>query len=335
MATGRRARTTARHSAPGDRGRARGKTATNLWVVGALLLAVLSVAVLLNAIASQDGDDYDAEQAQQELEEEVAESAAPTAAEEAESIRVALAGIAEDISDEFGVSIGATMRAGGGIIHVGDIQMTSALSSIKVPISMAAVQQAQVTGEPVESLREDIDAAIMASDNDAALRLWESLGDETEAAEKVSAVLHQGGDPTNALTSQDENAYQGFGDIHWSLDHQVIFANRMACVNGADMVIGAMGQLIDEHSGGLGQLPDAHIKGGWGMTTDDEFILREFGLAGPAGSQVPLAVAVIPEDGTESTAREAMAEMSSRIAPLVEESSATGGDADCQGVTAP
>ncbi|HIW90464.1 MAG TPA: hypothetical protein H9870_02190 [Candidatus Corynebacterium avicola] len=306
----------------------------NLWVVGALLLAVLSVAVLLSAIASQDDDGYDEQRAQQELEEDVAESAAPTASQEAEHIQASLTTVADEIAEEFDVSVGATMRAGGGNVHVGDIQDTSALSSIKVPISIAAVQDAQVNGQPVEELQEDIEAAITVSDNDAALRLWEGLGDETEAAEKVSAVLHQGGDPTDALTARDDDAYEGFGDIRWSLDHQVIFANRMACVNGSDMVTDAMGRLAEEHMGGLGQLPDARIKGGWGMTTDDQFILREFGLAGPAGSQVPLAVAVIPEDGTEATAREAVAEMARRIAPLVEESSGSDGDADCQAVTA-
>ncbi|MGP5653735.1 hypothetical protein [Candidatus Corynebacterium faecigallinarum] len=306
------------------------KNRTNLWVVGALLLAVLSVTVFLNGLSADRGDDGGRDR--EALEQEIAASSAPTAAEEAEDIEASLAGIVEDISAEFGVQTGATMRAGGGIVHAGELQDIPALSSIKVPVSVAAVQDKLLTGAPVEEQDADIDAALTRSDNDAALRLWESLGSDEESAVAVGGVLSQAGDPTDTLRDRDLDTYEGFGDITWSLDHQVIFANLLACLNGAEQPLDAMGRLVDEHRGGLGQLPEARVKGGWGYDADDQFILREFGLAGPAQAQVPLAVAVIPEDGQEETARKAVGEMARRLAPVVDEASATGGDADCQAV---
>ncbi|MEY8566933.1 hypothetical protein [Corynebacterium sp.] len=300
----------------------------NLWVVGALLLAILSVAVFLNGLSADDGDE--AERNRRALEQDVAASSVPTSEEEAENIRVALAGVVEEVSGEFGVTAGATMRAGGGIVHVGELQDAPALSSIKVPVSVAAVQKSLRDGQPVEDLVPDIDQAITVSDNDAALRLWQTLGNDDEAAGELGAVLGQGGDPTDTTVDWSRDDYEGFGDIAWTLDHQTIFANRMACVLGSEQALDAMGRLTEEHSTGLAQLEGARVKGGWGDTADDSFILREFGLVGPVGAQVPVAVAVIPEDGSEETARAAVSEMARRIAPLVDEASANGGAAECQ-----
>lgn len=307
------------------------ETQTNppsLWVVGGLLLAILSAAVFLNGLSADDGDE--AERRQRALEQDVAVSSVPTAEQEAESIRVALAAVTDGIGAEFGVTAGATMRAGGGIVHVGELQEARALSSVKVPVSIAAVQKSLRDGRPVEDLVPDIDQAITVSDNDAALRLWQTLGNDDEAAAELGAVLGQGGDPTDTTVDWSREDYEGFGDIVWTLDHQTIFANKMACVLGSEKVLDAMGRLSDEHRTGLGQLEGARVKGGWGDTADGSFILREFGLVGPVGAQVPVAVAVIPEDGQEETARAAVSEMARRIAPLVDEASANGGAAECQ-----
>lgn len=303
----------------------------SLWVVGALLLAVLSVAVFVNGLA-EDGDGDGRHQ--EALEQEVAESAEPTSEEDAEYIHASLNRIVDEISAEFGVVVGVTVRGGGGIVHAGEIQDAPALSTVKVPLSVAAVQRKLRDGEPVEELAEEIDAAITVSDNDSALRMWQSLGEDEDAARALGELLAQGGDPTDTMRDRERDDYGGFGDITWSLDHQTIFANRMGCLLGAGQTLDAMGRLTEEHSGGLGQLVDAHVKGGWGDTADGRFILREFGLVGPAGAQVPVAVAVIPDDGSEEAGRAAVAEMARRIAPVVDEASANGGAAECQ-VTAP
>jgi hypothetical protein len=327
---------TRRPGRPGQSGRPRRTgqpgNRSSLWVVGAMLLAVLSVAVFLDGLSGDDGEKDS--RAGQDSEQDVASSSAPTAEEEAENIRTELAGIAEDIGSEFDATVGVSMRAGGGLVHAGDLQEIPGLSSIKVPIAMAAVQNAESSGDPVEDLIPDIDAAITESDNDAALRLWQSLGDEDEAAGALGSVMAEAGDSTDTFADKEREDYEGFGDITWTMDNQATFANRMACVNGAEPVLDAMSRLIEEHSGGLGQLQDAHIKGGWGTTADGDFVLREFGLMGPADAQVPLSIAVIPDDGTEETSREAVAEMASRIEPLVEESSSGDGTAECQAAAA-
>lgn len=70
----------------------------SLWIVGALLLGVLSVAVLLNGFAADDGDE--AERQRRALEQDVAASSEPTSRQEADDIRVDLAAAVVDVSAE-------------------------------------------------------------------------------------------------------------------------------------------------------------------------------------------------------------------------------------------
>jgi len=217
------------------------------------------------------------------------------------------------------------------VVHSGEIEEARAWSSAKVPIVFAAVQKSLSSPESLsDDLIANVDAALTMSDNDAALSLWDELGTDEEASAAVDSVFRQAGDPTDAVSDRERDDYEGFGDIQWTLDNQVIFANRMACLTGAERILPAMDQVVAEHRQGLGLLPQARFKGGWGVEPDGSFLLREFGLVGMTGRQIPVAVAVIPDDGEEITARQATGALAEELGPLLDGLVETGGTADCQ-----
>jgi hypothetical protein len=310
---------------------------SRLWPATALVLAILSIGVVIS-VATDDGDDdgnpavsREEREQQRALESDVAEQSRPTDKAESDRINGQLSDAVAEISGKYDVTLGVSIRAAGGVVHAGDLQTIPAWSSIKVPIAVAAVQKALQSGG-ADALTEDVDAAIMNSDNDAALRLWQTLGDsDRESARYVDAVLRQAGDPTQSVADQDRDDYGGFGDDQWSLDNQVIFANRLACLAGTEPVLGAMGRINDDHRRGFGRLPGVLFKGGWGNSDEDgSYLLREFGLAGADGARVPLSAAVIPADGSDETARSAMFDLAGKLEPVIAEAAGDGGAADCQ-----
>ncbi|AGP31806.1 serine hydrolase [Corynebacterium terpenotabidum] len=300
-----------------------------LWVLGTLLLAILSITVLVTALQDVDSDAGDVDEERAALESAAIEASRPTEQEQANAATTRLTEVITDIEERYDVVIGVSSRAGGGVIHAGDLDDVRAWSSVKVPIALAAVQNALKEGTTAD-LADDITLALTQSDNDAALRLWETLGTDEESSTAVDTVLRQAGDPTDAESDRSNDDYEGFGDIHWSLDNQIIFANRLGCLAGADQVLDAMGQVIPEYRRGLGLLPNARFKGGWGTEPDGTYLLREFGLVGEEGRQVPLAIAVEPADGTDTTARAAAGALAEALAPVITELADADGTAQCQ-----
>ena len=103
-----------------------------------------------------------------------------------------------------------------------------------------------------------------------------------------------------------------------------------SCLPGAEQVLDQMGHVVDEHRDGLGQLPGARFKGGWGDENDGTYLFREFGLVGEADHQVPVAFTIVPGDATDATAREASAALAEALAPVITDLGAEGGVAECQ-----
>lgn len=317
----------------GNSGRGGGGTNTvGLWTLGAILLLILSVTVLVTALQDADSTDQQVDEEQSALGSVAAEAARPTQEEVAGEITRRLDSIVSDIAETYDATVGLSLRAGGGVVHVGDVEDARAWSSVKVPIALAAVQHQLAAGDDgdVDALSDDITLALTRSDNDAALRLWQSLGTDEESSVAVDGVFRQAGDPTDAEYDRGREDYGGFGDIHWTLDNQVIFANRLACLDGADKVLDPMGHVVEEHRRGLGLLPDARFKSGWGEEPDGSFLLREFGLVGAAGSQIPVALAVLPGDDTEATARDAAGALAEALSPVIADLAGKDGTAQCQ-----
>ena len=293
----------------------------------AVVLALLSVGVVVSAVTSGDGSGTDGSdgtglsreerEQQQALERDVAEQSRPTDEAVAATVRADLTAAVTAVAEKYDVQVGVSVRAAGGVVHAGELQDLRAWSSIKVPVAVAAEQKALQTGGG-DDIAADVDAAITASDNDAALRLWDSLGDTDEdSARYVDVVLRQAGDPTKTVADRGRLDYEGFGDDRWTLDNQVIFADRLACLTGAGPVLDAMGRISDDHRHGAGELPGALFTGGWGADADGTYLLREFGLAGDEGARVPFAVAVTTADGSDATARDAVADLAQRLTPVL------------------
>lgn len=301
-----------------------------LWTLATILLFILSVAVFVSALQhSGRGGQPAVDEEQAALESAAAQAARPTHQQQADEVTAALDTIVDQISGQYHVTLGVSLRAGGGVVHSGVVEDARAWSSVKVPIAFAAVQKGLTDGT-VDTLVPDLDLALTMSDNDAALRLWQTLGTDEQSSAAVDAVLRQAGDPTNAEADRNRDDYGGFGDIRWSSDDQVIFANRMACLPGAEQVLAPMGQVVAEHRQGLGLLPMARFKGGWGVEPDNTYLLREFGLVGEKDLQIPVAFVLRPDDGSDVTARQAAGALSGALRPLIIELADKGGVADCQ-----
>lgn len=298
-----------------------------LWVLGALLLLILSVTVFVSALGETSDDG--APQQQAALEGAASEASRPTSADQAATVTAQLASLVGDVEKKYGVTAGVSLQAGGGVVHAGEIEDARAWSTVKVPIALAAVQKGLADGT-ADDLTDDIGLALTMSDNDAALRLWETLGTDEQSSAAVDDIFRQAGDPTDAEGDRAREDYGGFGDIHWSLDNQVIFANRLGCLDGADRVLDQMGQVVPEHRRGLGLLPGARFKGGWGDEPDGTYLLREFGLVGAKDRQVPVSVAVLPDDASDATARQAAGALAEALAPMVTALADQGGVAQCQ-----
>jgi hypothetical protein len=331
---------TARHQAPaGASRRGTGPRPGTVPAAVAVVLVLLSVGVVVSAVTGgsggrgADGADgtglsREEREQQQALERDVSEQSRPTDEAVATTVRADLTAAVTAVAEKYDVQVGVSVRAAGGVVHAGELQDLRSWSSIKVPVAVAAEQKALQTGGG-DDIAADVDAAITASDNDAALRLWDSLGDTDEdSARYVDVVLRQAGDPTKTVADRNRSDYEGFGDDRWTLDNQVIFADRLACLTGAGPVLDAMGRISDDHRHGAGELPGALFKGGWGADADGTYLLREFGLAGDEGARVPFAVAVTTADGSDATARDAVADLAQRLTPVLTGAAGSVGSAD-------
>lgn len=169
----------------------------------------------------------------------------------------------------------------------GSLEDDTAWSTIKVPLALAAYRQD-------ESFQASIDASLTVSDNASAQRLWDSLGGGEQAAAAVEAVLREAGDLTAVQPHVTREGFTAFGQTAWAPQDQAKFAAALPQLEGAEAVLGPMGRVAPSQSYGLGQLPDAAFKGGWGPDPSGRYLTRQFGVVGDHG----VAVAVIPADGT-------------------------------------
>lgn len=170
----------------------------------------------------------------------------------------------------------------------GSLTDTTAWSTSKVPLAIAAYRQ-----DP--STTALIDAAITVSDNASAQALWDGLGGGEQAAAAVGAVLAEAGDTsTQVQPYATREGFTAFGQTMWSTQAQASFAAALPGLAGSEAVLGPMGRIDPAQSYGLGLLPNAAFKGGWGPDASGQYLIRQFGLIDGRG----IAIAVIPADGT-------------------------------------
>lgn len=205
------------------------------------------------------------------------------------SARTALEQVVADHSDDHLVLALAPVGGQGEPVTVGTDEPTPAWSTVKVPLALAAHR-----AHPQDAdTRADVEAALVRSDNDAAMRLWTGLGTPTRARRAVEAVLRDGGDrSTRVEDEQTAPGFSPFGQTRWRPEDQARFMAGAACLPDAETVLEPMGRVVDWQDWGLGRLEGAVAKGGWGPTPEG-YVVRQVGLVpGAKGGQVAVAVQV-------------------------------------------
>lgn len=164
-----------------------------------------------------------------------------------------------------------------------------AWSTIKVPLALAATRAAPDDG----AVEADVELALTASDNDAALRLWQGLGSPTRAQRAVEDVLADSGDPRTRVERRSTvPGFSPFGQTRWRASDQARFVAGAVCLPDAKTVTDPMSRVLDWQAWGVGRLDGSLVKGGWGPT-DDGYVARQLGvIRGAKGEHVVVTVTV-------------------------------------------
>jgi hypothetical protein len=184
----------------------------------------------------------------------------------------------------------------------GGLRDAIAWSTSKVPVAMA-VYAAGLADAQQANLR----AAITASDNAAAERLWAALGGGQAAAQAADAQLQAAGDTRTAMESRTLRAgFTPFGQTDWKLTDQVRFTAGMACTDAGAQVLDLMRQTIAGQRWGLGSAGvQAQMKGGWGPGTrpgtNGGYLDRQMGVMVIKGKPLAVTIAALPSDGQHGT----------------------------------
>lgn len=211
---------------------------------------------------------------------------APAAANDVQSL---LDATVANVSATYGGQLGVATVAESGPASAGFTAVSPAWSTIKVPIAVAALRA-------VPGFEPDARAAITASDNAAAERLYSAVGPEA-----VDTVLGETGLAATVNTAKLRPEFSTFGQTSLSVADEATFADALACVNGSAPVLELMGQIDPSQAYGLGAVGGV-FKGGWGPDTAGAYQVRQFGLVPRGdGTWAPLALTALPGDGTYAT----------------------------------
>jgi hypothetical protein len=178
-------------------------------------------------------------------------------------------------------------------LTLGSWRSGPAWSTIKVPLVLAALRE-----ERVPYVTDQMTAAITKSDNAAADAIWTRLGDPDIAAGKVDAVLAEAGDFTRVQSRRVRREFSAFGQTDWSLTNQVRFMSTAACDSRSPPVLTLMGRIDKGQRWGLGRIPGARFKGGWGPSPAGKYLQRQIGLISTSVGLSAVAVAAEPSSGT-------------------------------------
>ena len=191
-------------------------------------------------------------------------------------------------------------------IMLGDWEHGPAWSTIKVPLIIAALRQ-----ENPPTVTDAMTAAITESDNAAAESIWASLGDPVTAARKVEAVLRQTGDSTTVQSQKVRPEFTAFGQTDWSLTDQARFTSVAVCDSANAPVFALMGRVQPDQRWGIGTVPGAQFKGGWGPSPTGSYLVRQLGVLPAPNGRIAVALAAQPASGKFDDGTAALDEMAS------------------------
>lgn len=223
-----------------------------------------------------------------------ASPAPPVAAPPVDSGQFAteFASLAAQLNATVGIEV-RPVGAGPAPVTAGEWSTGTAWSTIKVPLAIAGLRAANPP-EVTDAMR----AAITQSDNDAAEAIWQSLGDPVTAAQKVGVVLAEAGAPTTVQSQKVRPEFTAFGQTEWSLSDQTTFLSSAVCNPSDQPILDLMGQISPDQRWGIGQIPGAKFKGGWGPALDGNYLVRQFGVIPVGDGFAVVAVAVEPNSGS-------------------------------------
>ena len=244
-------------------------------------------------------------------------SAAPVAAPEAkpkrrstavlsDADRASFRGLQARLGGQIGLAVSG-LGQGQKVQSLGPVNSVIAWSTSKVPVAMA-VYDAGLAG----SQQANLHAAITASDNAAAERLWAALGSGQQAAGAAGAQLQAAGDEhTQIQPSRLRAGFTPFGQTVWSLTDQARFTAGMACVPGGAEVLALMNQTVASQRWGLGSAGvTAQLKGGWGPGSqpgiEGGYLDRQMGVMTIHGKPLAVTVASLPADGSHASGTAAL-----------------------------
>ena len=200
-----------------------------------------------------------------------------------------------------GGSYALAWRDAEGLHLLGSAPGSTAWSTIKVPLAVAALE-----ADPAAATWTEVEAALTRSDNAAADALWAGLGDPEAAATAVDAVLAAYGSPaTRTESEQLSPPFSPYGQTDWPVTDAAGFAGGLACAPAATTageVRQVMSEVVADQRWGIGELDSAHFKGGWGPEGSGAYVLRQLGDAKVGTERFALAVSARSDDGVYATA---------------------------------
>ncbi|WIM68998.1 hypothetical protein QP027_03140 [Corynebacterium breve] len=218
-----------------------------------------------------------------------------------------LQAIVDESVETYGGSAGLAVSDGRVDTVAGDDTAYPAWSTSKVPIAIAAVRQ-----DP--SLQQTAALAIQFSDNAAAETLWAAL--PPSAADRV---ISEADTPLVLNTEVTRPGFTAFGQTSWSTSSQAHFAANLGCVEGAEPILQLMGEITPEHRYGIGNLPGAKFKGGWGPNISGAYVVRQLGALQAPNGRIAVAMTAAPGDGSYQSAQDMMNLMAERLNSLIDE----------------
>ena len=216
-----------------------------------------------------------------------------------------------DVTAELTSAVDQVVAAHGGTAAVsmgestaGDASSFASWSTMKVPVAIAALKEhPEMTVEATN--------AIEVSDNGAADMLWNAT-----TPEAVEAVLAEGGAPVTVERNITRPGFSAFGQTQWSVADQARFASNLGCVAGSGPVLEMMGNVAQNY--GLGTIPGARFKGGWGPSISGAYEVRQLGLVpDAAGRTIPVAIAASAADGTYESAQVMLTQLVTELGPAL------------------
>lgn len=165
----------------------------------------------------------------------------------------------------------------------GDNSPVPAFSTMKVPLSIAALRQDQ-------SMYPDAEIAVTRSDNPAAHRMFARV-----PAAGYERVIQEAGSRTSTPVSAKMSTL-------WTTSDQADFASGLRCVPGHEPVLDMMGRIVDYQHWGLGRIEGARFKGGW-YTYQGGHLARQFGLIPGPNGDIAVAITAHNTKGYEGSFR--------------------------------